>query len=462
MKKIIISIIIIAAIGLLGPKIIGSGVNQKIDDFVTTVNQTPGYQVTVVNQESSWTSTVATIKVGLDPTLLGDMATNPIASELLDDLSINFYVTAQHGPFLTLNGPGLGLLAVKADVKETLLREKLIYSEDKPLYSLAINIGFLGGASFSDKLQAFKLREAETVSMSGWNGKGSMSSNHFKYKGKMDAFTAESGLEKLALKSVAIDINTEASLLSTLTSPFYDSVADFTIGSILFDDSADGKVALENINISGASQVSKDGQLMDMNINYGVEQVSIPNFNASNLVLKTQLVNLEKGFMTALQNASNNLIEMEQLAELFNTSILAQLQASPEFNISELSGSVGEGSFAGNMLVKLTGIDQMPAYLVDPSFWLSKLVVDSRLEIEKTMAIQIAEKVLINQLKNNNTDQMNQAEIESLAREQAEITVDMLMVQGMVTVNAKNNLELTFSVKGGNVVLNGNPIPLPF
>ena len=57
---------------------------------------------------------------------------------------------------------------------------------------------------------------------------------------------------------------------------------------------------------------------------------------------------------------------------------------------------------------------------------------------------------------------MNQAEIESLAREQAEITVDMLMVQGMVTVNAKNNLELTFSVKGGNVVLNGNPIPLPF
>lgn len=462
MKKIIISVVLITTIGLVGPKIIGGGVNQKIDDFVATVNQTPGYQVTVVTQESSWTSTVATINVGLDPALLGDMASNPMARELLDDLSVNFYVTAQHGPFLTLNGPALGLLAVKADAEKTLLREQLIYSEDKPLYSLAINLGLLGGASFSDKLQAFKLREAETVSISSWNGKGSMSSNHFDYQGEMDGFTAELGPEKLALTSVALNINTEDSLLATLTSPFYDSAGDFTIGSILFDDSAGGKVALKNINISGASEVSKDGQLMDIDIKYGVEEVSIPNFNASDLLLKTQLVNLEKGFMTVLQNASNNLIEMEQLAELFDASILAQLQASPEFNITELSGKVGDGDFAGNMLIKLTGVNQMPAYLADPGFWLSKLVVNSRLEIEKATAIWVAEKILTNQLQSNNAGQMDQAEIESLAREQAEITVNMLTAQGMVTVNAKNNLELTFSVKDGLVVLNGNPIPLPF
>ena len=111
---------------------------------------------------------------------------------------------------------------------------------------------------------------------------------------------------------------------------------------------------------------------MDVGVKYGAEEISVPGFNASDLVLDIELVNLEKEFLTALQNVSQSVTELEQLAELFNANIMAQLKASPEFNINELSGKVGDNSFSGKMLIKLSGIKQLPIFIADPGFWLSR------------------------------------------------------------------------------------------
>jgi len=49
-----------------------------------------------------------------------------------------------------------------------------------------------------------------------------------------------------------------------------------------------------------------------------------------------------------------------------------------------------------------------------------------------------------------------------LAGQQAATMVDTLSQQGMVAVNAEGNLEIIFTMKDGQAVLNGNPMPLPF
>lgn len=466
MKKLIILGIIIATLGLAGPKIIGSGVNQKIEAWVNAVNQTPGYRVQLINSETHWFSTLATVNVGLDPVLFGDMASDPAMDELFEDLSANLLVTIQHGPFLSLNGLSLGLLAAKADVSETLLRDHLIYNEDESLYSLAIDLSLFGNASYSDRIPEFKLRDMDTISFSGWHGSGSMSSSHYDYQGEMDSFTAALDTEKFEVTSMTLAMEAEGSLITVLSTPFYDSYVDFAIGSISVSNSAtdDDIVSLKNFQISGTSDIGRDGQLMDVALSYGIEEMKAPGFNASDLLLKGQLNNLEKGFITALQKAGENPSALEQLGALFDGSILPQLKASPEFNITELSGKIYEGGFSGKMLTKLTGINDMPANMFDPGYWLSKLVIDSSLEMEKASALWLAKTIMASQLQSNDdmSSLMSNTEIESMAAQQAEATVNMLTTQGMILVNSKDNFEVTLSIKDGQVSLNGKPIPLPF
>ena len=92
------------------------------------------------------------------------------------------------------------------------------------------------------------------------------------------------------------------------------------------------------------------------------------------------------------------------------------------------------------------------------------MVVDSKFEVEKAMALFVAEVSLNSQFKNNPaiSGQMTDTEIEALAGQQAATMVDTLSQQGMVAVNAEGNLEIIFTMKDGQAVLNGNPMPLPF
>ena len=93
--------------------------------------------------------------------------------------------------------------------------------------------------------------------------------------------------------------------------------------------------------------------------------------------------------------------------------------------------------------MKLTGIEAMPTFMEDPAFWLSKFVVDAKLEMEKALAINLAQNWLP-------------------SKQDAEATIDMLTTMGTINVNAKDNLEVAFILKNRQATLNGNPLPLPF
>ena len=474
MKKTVILGIFIGAIGLIGPKIIGSGVNEKIDDFVGALNKTPGYEATIVSSQSSWFSTVATVKIGLDPGMFGDLSASPEAVEFFEDFSINAHVTAQHGPLLTLNGLGLGLLALKAQVDEATLRDYLAYSEDERLYSLLINIGLLGSASYTDEVQAFSVvdgsdtADSKPLSFSGWNGGGTMSASHLDYRGQMDSLTMpQDGNSALfQIQSVSLAMNVDDSWANMIAGAFYDSSFEFVIGSIIVGSpmKSGTKVRVENIVMDGVSEKSDDGELMDMAINYGIETIASEGFNAKDLVLNTEFNNLEKSFFTAFQDASVDPSEIEQMTEVLKSSLLPQLQASPEFNITEMSGSVGNGSFSGKMLMKITGVDSLPAVPEDPEFWLSKAGVDSAITVDKAMALWVAEKMLISQLQGDaqTADQMTNKETKDLAVQQAGTMIETFSQQGMVIVNDEGNYTMTFTLTDGQATLNGNPMPLPF
>jgi uncharacterized protein YdgA (DUF945 family) len=143
--------------------------------------------------------------------------------------------------------------------------------------------------------------------------------------------------------------------------------------------------------------------------------------------------------------------------------LLPQLQAAPEFNITEMSGNVADGNFSGKVMAKVAGIDSLPEPLEDPGFWISKAVVDSNLKLNKAMALWIGEQVISSQIQADpNAAGMTDEEISAIAVEQVEGMIGMFTQQGMITVNADDEYEMTFSMQDGQAMLNGNPMPLPF
>lgn len=469
MKQIIIPIAAIAVVGLVAPKFTGNSINEGLDNFVANLNTAPGYTATIESRETSWFSSAAVVKVGIDPAMFADLDVAYYDMQNFEDLSATINVTAQHGPFLTLNGLGLGLSAWKATVDESVFREYLTYADDEKFYSVAGNVSLFGGLSFEDTMPKFTVISQdggdEVITFSGWNGKGTASSDGGTYAGATDLVTVSADGLTLEMKLMTIKSSIEGDWTAVMKGDFYNSTGQFGITSITLDmPMLDTKATLDKMLIDVKTEKSEDSKLMDMDINYAIESIQAPPFSGHDLIVKAEINNLERAFFKAYQEASTNPAQMEQaMADIIATKLLPQLQASPEFNITEMSGKVADGNFSGKIMAKVTGINSLPEPLEDPAFWASKTVVDSQLTLDKAMALWVGEQVVISQIQADpNAAGMTDEEIKAIAAEQVEGMLGMFAQQGMITVNTDGEYEMTFTMQDAQVMLNGNPIPLPF
>ena len=467
-KIIVLFFVAVAILGLTGPKIIGNNLEQSADEFIATLNKTPGYQVTVLQESFNWFSSSMTINVGIDPSIFGDLANTPSVAELFNTVSTNLNITMQHGPFLYLNGLDLGGVALRVETESDFLREMIVYSPSNSLYMLEARLGFLGNMSYIDKIQAFTLGDTSgKLNFSGWAGEGSLSSNHLTYKGNMDALrfgVAESAV--LTMESLSASMTADSSWSDMMTSPLYDSTSELVLGSLTASipalDNMD--IAIKNMVLKGTTETHSDEQLLNIGMAYTVDEVTSGMVKSKDLVFKGEINNLEREFIIGAQEASLNPQDVIKMQEALSKILLPQLQASPELNITELSGAVEEGNFSGYVLIKLDRIDKMPDYPDDPGFWISKISIDSRIEANEDMAMWIGETILTQQFNANPAlaESMTDEEVKKLASTQAAGTLDIFSKQGMVSLTEEGNFELTFSLENGQAKLNGNPMPLPF
>jgi uncharacterized protein YdgA (DUF945 family) len=249
-----------------------------------------------------------------------------------------------------------------------------------------------------------------------------------------------------------------------LDSVFYNSDANITFGSIVLDMPVDGlALDMENFVLDMNSTTKEDGALMDIGMDYLVDSVSAPNFEAKDLVVKTEINNLEKVLFETLQSLSDDPMKMQEvMGDIMTTKLLAQLKTNPEVNITELSGTINDGVMNAKFLSKLQGIEEMPAMMEDPSFWLSKAVVDADVKMDKTMAMWVGTQVVASQMAADpSTAGMTDAEIQDMASQQVEGMLGMFAAQGMLVVNEEGGYEMAFTMEDGQATLNGNPMPLP-
>ncbi|MDB9783618.1 YdgA family protein [Gammaproteobacteria bacterium] len=446
MKKLLTLAILIAVILLAGSKIIGNSVNQNLNDFITNLNEIPGYQLKIINLESGWFTTTAEVNIGLDPVMLNDGSMD-LEEELIMKqlLNADFNITAQHGPLLTLNGFGLGFLAFNIEVDDFNMREYLKFPENQPLYSIKGRTSFFGATSFIDSMPSFAVIDLANFRFDGWSGQGQASSDKVAYKGEMPSLMFIDEDLSLEITSITINFDYDTSISEIMTNMFVDSKGEFNIGSVRVSD-ASMDFALKNLGVSMISEVDKNEDLMDYAVNYSAEAISALSFKANDLMFNFELNNLEKSLLDFLEEIiGKDPLEIEQaMLDLQEQDIdekkkflLPILQASPEFNLTKMSGNIGSGNFSGYVKTKLTDIENLPdAPEEDMAWWLSKIVIDSKLTLNTSMAREI--------------DHMFQ------------LGAEAMIEAGMLTKNSDGDFDLIFRLQDSTATLNDDPFPLPF
>ena len=449
MKKLLISLILITIIVVAGPKIISNSINQSLNDFITNLNDIPGYQFKIKNLESGWFSTNAEVNVSFDPAIINDGSIDlPQELFIKQLLNADFNISAQHGPLLTLNGFGLGLFAFTIKVEDFSIREYLKYSENQSLYSVKGKTGLLGATSYIDSMPSFTIVDFSNFKFAGWSGKGKASSKKLVYQGEMPSLIFTDQNESLEVTSITLNLDYDTSILDGITNLFVNSKGKFNVGSVRYFNSvrANENFNLKNFGVSVLGEVNKNEDLIDYVINYSIEAMSVDTFNVNDFVLNVELKNLEKSLINLLEElALKNPLEVEQAMvelqeqdiEVTKKFLLPILQASPEFNLSQMSGNIGSGNFSAYLKTKLTDIENLSDILEDDmAWWASKIAIDSKLTLDKPMA----------------------REIDSMFQLGAEAMIE----QGILTKNPNGDFDLIFKLQDGLATLNNAPYPLPF
>ena len=133
MKKILLLTGAVIALMLALPKVMQLSAERDLNTFLDLVNASEaetGYSLTLRKFSSGWFSSAAEVYVEFDPYFVTGF-------DILGDvLGANVMLDLQYGPILTLNGPGLGRLAFRAYLDQSLAREILTYPEAESLYQI--------------------------------------------------------------------------------------------------------------------------------------------------------------------------------------------------------------------------------------------------------------------------------------------------------------------------------------
>ena len=113
--------------------------------------------------------------------------------------------------------------------------------------------------------------------------------------------------------------------------------------------------------------------------------------------------------------------------------VLHLFSASPEVNITEISGITSHGQISGHLLTKLSGITSLPLDLGNPVFWLSKETIDATLSLGEELVILLADEFPL---------------------------IDPSMLLQFATHQSDVAYELRFELKDSEAILNGLPLAL--
>lgn len=468
MKKIVIlSFLTLLLVGLVAPKIVGSKLNESLNDIVVTVNKLPGYSMQIKEIESNWFSTSAVLVFDINTAVL---AQNPDLE--LDNLSIEAKYNANHGPFRFGDNSGIGWLGWSANIDGKILRDSLEWPLETAFYEIQSNMSLLGNHSYTDTISPFTAsltEEGVDFTFSGYRGKGLYNGQSLDYKSKIGAFSMVSDDVDINASNFTFDMLFNASIEQILTSGVYTSDSKFNIDKVNVENKNSSETfILSSLYMTAVTKLDEENKLLDMQLAYGVNNINIDNFNADDVVIEVEVNNLSADFLKAFQKHNADIVNSggeiapDQVEEFFTNNLLPLLSENPEFNITSLRGTLPKGKFTSHFNTRLANITVLPTSLDDPSFWLTHTLVDAKINGDKAAIEWVGANIMKMQLEQDPmTDGMSDEEITDIANKQIPAMLNMFATQGFISAT-DSTYNSTLTLKDKVLKINDKVIPLPF
>jgi uncharacterized protein YdgA (DUF945 family) len=471
MKKILLigtAAIVLALV--VTPKFVSNSFNQKLGLVVESINKNPAYSASITSQTNGWFSSQVTINIGFDSGALAQ-ENAPEIQEMFANMNFDVELDAQHGPLLTQNGLTLGWLAWNAKVEADSFREKLEFDANLPFYQINSQTNLLGVSSFTDSIPSFEMKNDPVfnqLSFSGWNGTGSFSNSEASYQGLLGSINIDSALGAFALQQWNIDSTIQSSLLDAMDGNFYDSTMALQIQNITFEAATtESTTTMTELKMDGISKFDETTSLLDTQINVSLKELATPQVNVSSIIVNSEVNNLKEQFFKAYQTLMTQISKepetmQDGLNELMQAELLGQLQAEPEFNINLFEANINQGNIKGSLTSKIHQVTQLPETIESPQFWVQHILANSKMNADKSAALWLAVETVKSQIKADpSAAQMSEEDIAAIAEQQAPAMLTGMSQQGLFT-ETEAGYQIEFSLKEGQALLNGNPMPLPF
>ncbi|GGO67259.1 hypothetical protein GCM10010982_13290 [Bowmanella pacifica] len=458
---------IAVAAAVVSPYFIGQHVEQVVQQQVEQLNQQAGYRASITEYQGSWFKSSATIAVQfdiaqLDPAAAADMPEFP-------PLSINLAI--KHGPVLFSSQGLIGLAAWQADMEADSLRKHLTWAEDQPLYQLTGVTSLFGSHSFSDEIPALRFQERQHshIQFSGYQGGGEITSNRIYYQGHANNLVGEeNGENRLTLKDLRIEMDADVSVSAMMEGGFYDSQTRLVLDQLAINVPGTdiGEVDAKGLAIEVQTTRNADKATGDMHIAYLAKELKVAGYQSSDLALEVQMQNLNEGVMMEYQKLarSGDMADPQAMMEFVEDNLPFALEDSPALNLSKLSGTLPMGKFSGyiNSQIKVENVDDMfDGEWMRSDFWLNNLLVDAELTADKEVLLFVAKQQMLGQMQQAiDFGRLDKEQAEQIAEEQAPMMLEMIQQQGIL-VETEQGYQSNFSLKEGEALLNGEPMPLP-
>ena len=462
-KTVAYTALLLAAVGLIGPKLVGAGSKSQIDEYMRLINEQSVYEVSWKAYESGWFNSSGTVhvKLKLPPFVSLAQTDDRVAGEQL--IAVDFDLSLQHGPVLT-GKPGLGLASWQLVlVQPKGLEGALQWEQSQPLYSASGHTGLFGGMDFSELIPALTVDGETNVTFSGYASNGAFKNGRFSYRGSSKGISIIEAEEEVRIGELNVEGEFEADFATMISGALYNMEGSLTLAAIEGGD----EFSMENLVLTVNSDISDDGKVANMRAGYAIDRLNAEDILSPDAGVDLAIDNYSSEFnqrYTRMVTSSLSAGEPEQIQAQIQAMMLEALPfllaENPELRLENLRFTLPEGTFKGSGQLKLEGVTALPANPTDPAFWLQHTILSASLAADNALAELMAVQMAQTQMAADAPPETPPEQLAEAARQQGPMMLGMLGQQGML-VQKEGQYRFDFSYDKGQTVLNGNPIELP-
>lgn len=464
-KKYIVLAVVIILIAAI-PFAMGMLVQNEFEAQLEKIAEYPGYKIEVTEYNRGLLNSTAKVRVAYDVAVpeTGEEFEKKFAAAIQEGVLVNFDI--DHGPLLSKPGfgPGFSYTVITLDDSQGFVQEaeKLFGVDELVTAEARVELGGAGKGFMQIPALNYS-EEGKTFSFGGANIDFELEDFGKKYnsKGSIAAFNFQSDIGQIESSPIVVSGEGEYGNSLYGTGTFKGEMAFLKI-------SGDKQAAVEDIKLDVAVTAPEAG-LMDVAYKIELAKVSgsdLPH-ELKDTIIDIAVHNIRESAVTKLSELGSPDFSDPEAAMAYqqktNAAMTELLAGSPELEIKEFAFKFGEDAWM-DLKGKLSidgEIAGKPEAQGNPFMLIPAITANYTANLSESMVAMAVQQYLTQQFADSG---MSPEEIEEITANQEQQT--SMMIGQFVATGFLQKTDVGYRVetsfKSGELLVNGNPIPMPF